>query len=207
MANLKLVEKKVQDFVDQVASDSPAPGGGSVAALSAALGAGLLSMAIRISIKKEANAVLSDLLPPLEKERNRLMQLVDEDTAAFNQVMAAFALPKGSDGEKKTRTDAIQAAFKHAASVPMETMTCALRVLESSENVAGLCSPNVASDVATGIQMTHAGLLGAAYNVKINVAAIKDEEFAKDALKKLEDGVNRSQAASSGAMAALKEKL
>lgn len=174
---MKLIDGTMKKFIDEVASDAPAPGGGSVAALSASLGAGLLCMAIRISTKKEANAPLSDLLPQLEEERKRLMQLVDEDTAAFNQVMNAFALPKGTQEDKKIRADAIQAAFKNAACVPLETMQCALRVLESGVGVSSGCSPNVASDVGTGIQMAYAGLQGAGYNVKINLAAIKDEAY------------------------------
>ncbi len=203
----KLVEKKVADFVDAVASDAPAPGGGSVAALSSAMGAGLLCMAIRISVKKQPDAALSELLPQLEKEKNRLMELVDEDTAAFNRVMSAFAMPKSTDAEKAERLDAIQTAFKHAAEVPSETMKCSLRVLEAGQKVAAGCSPNVASDVGTGIQMAHAGLLGAAYNVKINVSSIKDEKFGLDALRQLDDAINRSQSASSAGMTSLSAKL
>lgn len=202
-----LTEKSVEKFVTAVASDAPAPGGGSVAALASAMGAGLLCMAIRISVKKQPDALLSELLPQLEKEKDRLMQLVDDDTLAFNGVMAAYALPKNSDEEKKKRTDAVQAAFKHAAEVPLETISCSLRVMEAGQNVAAGCSPNVASDVATGIQMAHAGLLGAAYNVKINVSSIKDEKFGLDALRQLDDAINRSQAASSAGMAALSAKM
>ncbi|MBI4360731.1 cyclodeaminase/cyclohydrolase family protein [Candidatus Micrarchaeota archaeon] len=189
----KLVEKKVLDFVDAVASDSPAPGGGSVAALSAALGAGLLCMAIRISTKKEANAALSDLLPQLEKERERLMKLVDEDTEAFKQVMAAFALPKNSEEEKNKRVAAIQSAFKNAATAPLETMQCALSVLEAGQTIAQLSSPNVASDVGTGIQMTYAGLQGAGYNVKINLAAIKDEPFVNEVRTQLAANLEKAE--------------
>jgi len=173
----KLIDKKTVDFVNAVASDAPAPGGGSVAALSSALGAGLLCMAIRISVKKQPDASLSELLPELENEKNRLMQLVDDDTLAFNGVMAAFALPKNSDEEKKKRTDAVQAAFTHAASVPLETMQCSLRVLQAGRIVAEKCGANVASDAGTGVQMAYAGLQGAAYNVRINLSAIKDAAF------------------------------
>ncbi len=179
-----LVEKKVSDFVDAVASDAPAPGGGSVAALSAALGAGLLCMAIRISVKKEPNASLSEMLSQLEKDKDRLMQLVDEDTEAFNHVMAAFAMPKNSDEEKNKRAVSVQAAFKHAASVPLETMQCSLRVLEAGQTVAASCRPNVASDVGTGIQMAYAGVQGAGYNVKINLGALKDEAFKANVIEK-----------------------
>ncbi|MBI2445302.1 cyclodeaminase/cyclohydrolase family protein [Candidatus Micrarchaeota archaeon] len=202
-----LVEKKVSDFVDAVASDSPAPGGGSVAALSSAMGAGLLCMAIRISTKKEANASLSDLLSQLENERKRLMQLVDEDTEAFNHVMAAFAMPKGTDEEKAARLSKVQAAFKHAASVPLETMHCSLRVLEAGQTVARLCSPNVASDVGTGIQMTYAGLQGAGYNVKINLAAIKDEAFKADLKKKAEFFLEAAETKKSNALMRTESKL
>lgn len=176
----KLVDKKVAAFVDSVASDAPAPGGGSVAALSSALGAGLLCMAIRISTKKQPDAALSDLLPELEKQKNRLMQLVDEDTAAFNAVMAAFALPKGTDEEKAKRSAAVQTAFKNAAYVPLETMQSSLRVLQAGRAVAEKCSPNVASDVGTAVQMAYAGLQAAGYNVKINLAAIKDADVKQD---------------------------
>lgn len=202
-----LVEKNVKDFVDQVASDAPAPGGGSVAALSSALGAGLLCMAIRISVKKQPDAALSDLLPKLEKEKNRLMQLVDEDTAAFNDVMAAFALPKASDAEKAKRAETIQVAFKRAASVPLETMQSSFRVLQASKVVAEKCSPNVASDVGMGIQMAYAGLQGAGYNVKINLSSIKDEAFTSELAMKLSNATTFAEMEKSYAVVAILSKL
>ncbi len=202
-----LIEKTVKDFVDQVASDAPAPGGGSVAALCSALGAGLLCMAIRISTKKQPDAALSDLLPELEKEKNRLMALVDEDTAAFNSVMAAFALPKGNDAEKAKRAQTIQAAFKHAASVPLESMQSGFRVLKAGRTVSEKCSPTVASDVGTGIQMAYAGLQGAGYNVRINLSAIKDEAFKSDAAQAVESFLGRAQAAVSVSLDSVKAML
>ncbi|MBI5225695.1 cyclodeaminase/cyclohydrolase family protein [Candidatus Micrarchaeota archaeon] len=203
----KLVEKKVVDFVDQVASDVPAPGGGSVSALSAALGAGLLVMAIRISVKKESNQILSDFLPRLEKEKNRLMQLVDDDTAAFNHVLAAFALPKGTDADKAKRSEAVQTAFQHAASVPLETMQSSLRVLEAGQTVAQLCSPTVASDVGTGIQMVYAGLQGAGYNVNINLSSIKDDEFKAGLEKELDAVLPLAEKQKSNALAIIQTKI
>ncbi len=203
---MALTKQSLESFVDAVASDAPAPGGGSVAALSAALGASLLCMAIRISAKKQPDDALKALLPQLEKEKDRLVQLVDEDAAAFNQVMAAFALPKNTEDEKNKRAAAIQTAFQHAASVPLETMQCALRVLEAGQTVAQLSSPNVASDVGTGTQMAYAGLQGAGYNVKINLAAIKDDDFKSDASGQAGLLFGRAQASISVSLDAVKGK-
>lgn len=202
-----LVERTVKQFVEDVASDSPAPGGGSVSALSSALGASLAIMACKITLKKQPNQMLEHLVSVLEKQKTTLVGLVDEDTAAFNLVMAAFALPKNNDEEKDKRKAAIQESFKVAAKTPLKTMQTSLEVLENCAVVAKECSPNVASDIGVAIETSNAGLLGAFLNVRINLNAIKDLAFVEEVRKKASEIEEKAESARNEAMALIEEKL
>ncbi len=185
-----LVKKTVEEFLSKVASSEPAPGGGSVAALAGANGAGLFAMVCRVTIGKEKYAhVEEDLKTALEQLislQKRLTELVDEDTEAFNDVMAAFKMPKESDSEKEARKAAIQAGYKRASNTPMETAECCCKVLELGKIVAEKGNSNAISDVGVGALTAIAGLHGAVYNVKINIPTIKDEEFVRKASEKIE---------------------
>lgn len=178
-----LVEMKVKDFIAELASDSPAPGGGSVAAISGSLGAGLLTMVCRLTIgKKGYEQFETDMRTALEDGENycrKLTVLVDEDTNAFNQVMAAFKMPKESAEQKEVRTATIQSAFKKAADTPFTIAENCMAVLTLAEKIVNKANTNAISDVGVAAQVAFAGLESAAMNVKINLPSIKDAEYVK----------------------------
>lgn len=178
-----LMELECKQFVEKLASDLPAPGGGSVSALAGALGGALVSMVANLTIGKEqfaANAgELEEVLAKAEALTRELVVCVDEDTQAFNQVMAAFKLPKGTDEERKQRSQAIQEAMEQAARLPMRVAECCLDILRLTKAVVDKGNPNALSDGGVAVLMAFAGLQGALYNVQINLSSIKDEQFVQ----------------------------
>ena len=178
-----LIKMPVDNFIDELASDSPAPGGGSIAALSGAMGAGLVSMVTRLTMGKkgyeQVEPLMKETLAASEKIRAELTLLVDEDTQAFNQVMAAFKMPKQTQAEKSLRSDAIQTGFKHASRIPLTVADHCLDVLELALSIAGRANENAASDLGVASQMAYAGVEGAVMNVKINLPSIKDHPWSE----------------------------
>jgi methenyltetrahydrofolate cyclohydrolase len=176
-----LVELSIEEFSNVLASDAPAPGGGSVAALSGALGADLVSMVCSLSIgKTEYEAFhqnLSDTLEKAQKLSKSLLKRVDLDTEAFNGVMAAFKLPKHTDEDKKKRTEEIQNSYIEAVKSPLGIARECLDVLRLAEKLTGKSNSNALSDLGVASQQAYAGLEGAIMNVKINIPSIKDEGF------------------------------
>ena len=192
-----LIKKQVDDFLQELASDSPAPGGGSVAALSGAMGAGLVSMVAQLTIGKkgyeDVEPLMKKTLAASEKIRNELTPLVDKDTLAFNQVMAAFKMPKKTETEKSTRSKTIQAAFKNATQIPLRVAECCLYVLELALSIAGKANQNTASDLGVAGQMAYAGVEGAVMNVKINIPSIKDTKWSQEKKDQALGFVKRAQ--------------
>jgi glutamate formiminotransferase len=176
-----LVKLGVRDFCNETLSDSPAPGGGSVAALMGALGASLGGMVANLSAGKrgwdDKLQYFSDWAVKAQKLKDELLLLVDEDTNAFNKVMDAFGLPKGSDEEKKARTRAIEEATKYAAEIPLKVMETAAKSYELLSEMAENGNPASVSDVGVGALATRACIEGAAMNVRINLGQLKDEKF------------------------------
>src|SRR5438552_5812905 len=176
-----LVKMDVREFCNETLSDSPAPGGGSVAALMGALGASLGGMVANLSAGKrgwdDKLEYFSDWAVKAQQLKDELLSLVDEDTAAFNKVMDAFALPKESAEEKAARSTAIEQATKYAAEVPLKVMETASKSYELLTEMAEKGNPASASDVGVGALATRACIEGAALNVKINLAQLKDEKF------------------------------
>lgn len=176
-----LVNLSIEKFSRVLASNSPAPGGGSVAALSGVLGADLVSMVCNLSIgKSEFLAFNDELAEVLEKARalsKSLRERVDLDTEAFNGVMAAFKMPKQTEAEKLLRREAIQSGFKLAVQSPVGIARDCFAVLQIAEQLLGKSNANALSDLGVAAQQAYAGLVGAAMNVNINVPSIKDEEF------------------------------
>lgn len=186
-----LLDLSVEDFLTTVASDRPVPGGGSVAALSGALGASLVAMVARLTLGREKYAAHQDemrvvLSRALELQR-RLADLVDEDTAAYESVMAAYKLARDSDEDKAQRNAAIQRALRRAAAVPLEVAVACAEVLALAVPVAARGNRNAASDAAVGAVVAHAGLMGAARNVHINLQSITDLPFRQDAAARAAD--------------------
>ncbi len=175
-----LVKMDLRQFCNETLSDSPAPGGGSVAALMGALGVSLGGMVANLSAGKRGweNKLkyFSDWAVKAQQLKDELLFLVDEDTAAFNKVMDAFALPKESAEEKAARSAAIQAADKYAAEIPLRVMETASKSYPLLAEMAEQGNPASISDVGVGLLATHACIGGAALNVRINLAGLKDEK-------------------------------
>src|SRR5438045_875990 len=184
-----LVKMNLRQFCNEILSDSPAPGGGSVAALMGALGVSLGGMVANLSAGKrgweEKLQYFSDWAVKAQQLKDEMLLLVDEDTAAFNKVMAAFALPKGSAKERSARTAAIQAANKLAAEVPLRIMHTASKAYDLLAEMAARGNPASISDVGVGLLAVHACIDGAGMNVRIDVANLKDEKLKSSLSDKL----------------------
>jgi methenyltetrahydrofolate cyclohydrolase len=176
-----LIGLTIEDFSKVLGSDSPAPGGGSVAALSGALGADLVCMVCRLSVGKpeleQFGEDISHTLKRAEHLSKSLLGRVDRDTKAFNDVMAAFKLPKNTDDEKKKRTEAIQRSYCEAVISPLGVARECTEVLTLAAGLLGKSNSNALSDLGVASQQAYAGLEGAAMNIKINLPAIKDDAF------------------------------
>lgn len=176
-----LTEKSLTKFLDELASNSPAPGGGSVAALAGALGAALTSMVANLTIGKkkylDVETEMISLRSKSEELRKAFTIIIDQDTEAFNKVMEAFGLPKDTDDQKALRSTAIQEATKEAALIPLRVMKLVVDALALTKIVAEKGNSNSASDAGVAALMLYAGAEGAALNVYINLSGINDQEF------------------------------
>ena len=174
-------KRTLTSFLDELASSTPAPGGGSVAALSGALGAALTAMVCNLTIGRKKYADVEDDLKPVlasaEQLRGTFSQLIDRDTLAFNKVMEAFGLPKDSEPQKALRSVAILEATKEAALVPLEVMKHCIDALALAQQTASKGNINSISDAGVSALMLHAACEGAALNVKINLNSLDDSDF------------------------------
>jgi glutamate formiminotransferase/formiminotetrahydrofolate cyclodeaminase len=179
-----LAKMNLREFCNETLSDSPAPGGGSVAALMGALGASLGGMVANLSAGKrgwdDKLGYFSDWAVKAQQLKDELLSLVDEDTAAFNRVMDAFGLPRGSAEEKEARAAAIEEATQYAAQVPLKVMQTALKSYALLAEMAEKGNPASVSDVGVGALAIRACIEGAALNVRINLGQLKDERFKTD---------------------------
>jgi formiminotetrahydrofolate cyclodeaminase len=169
-------------FLDELASGEPTPGGGSAAALAGALGAALAAMVANLTIGRkryaDVDGQMQAVLHEAETLRARLTALVAEDATAYEQVRAAYRLPKESAGDMAARSAAIQAAMQGASLTPLETMRACIAVLRLAEQAATLGNVNAATDGAVGALLAQAGLRGAALNVRVNLDGIDNRDFA-----------------------------
>ena len=181
-ARERLVRMTVKGFAEETASESPAPGGGSVAANMGALGAALSTMVANLSSHKrgwdDRWKEFSDWAEKGQAVMSELISLIDEDTAAFDRIMAAFSLPKGTDEEKAARDQAIEDATLYASQVPLRTMKVSFKVFEVARAMAADGNPNSVSDAGVGALAARSAVLGAQLNVKINAVGLKDKEKA-----------------------------
>ncbi|HLE32881.1 MAG TPA: cyclodeaminase/cyclohydrolase family protein [Bacteroidota bacterium] len=179
-----LTSKILSEFIDDVSSNSPAPGGGSVSALCGALGSALTAMVCRLTIgKKNYEGVQDEMLATLgqaDELRAKLTGLIDRDTEAFNLVMKAFTLPKTTDDEKRIRSEAIQTATKQATLVPLEVMKLCEQAMGIAATVAERGNVNSITDAGVAGLILKAGCEGAALNVQINLATLKDKTFVDE---------------------------
>ena len=178
----QLTQQTVTDFLDALASNAPAPGGGSVAALSGALGAALLSMVCNLTLGKKKYAAVQDeiaaLVDKTEALRHRLTGLLEADVQVYTGVSAAYKMPRKTPEAKAARSAAIQEALKAAAQVPLQVAEACVEVLDLCTQTAEQGNLNAVSDAGVAALMAEAGLRSAALNVIINVNAIKDEAFS-----------------------------
>jgi glutamate formiminotransferase/formiminotetrahydrofolate cyclodeaminase len=186
-AQEKLVGMTCKGFANETASESPAPGGGSVSAYIGALGVSLGTMVANLSSHKagwdERWMEFSDWAEKGQRIKEELLFLVDEDTRAFNRIMEAFGMPKGTEEEKASRNHAIREATRYAIDVPFRTMKRSLEAMEIIRAIAGSGNPNSVSDAGVGALCARSAVLGAWLNVKINAAGLKDPESVTAILK------------------------
>jgi len=187
----KLTELSVKKFVEETASESPAPGGGSVSACMGALGAALGTMVANLSSHKKGwDSRWEEFAAWAEKGKaihDRLLLLTGQDTDAFNALMAAFKMPRGSEEEKAQREEAIQLATRQAIGVPLKVMQFSFQSMELIKVMAGQGNPNSVSDAGVGALAARSAVLGAALNVKINAGGLKDKVFVSAVLKEAHD--------------------
>ncbi len=186
----KMIEKPVKVFLNELASSAPAPGGGSVAALSGAIGAALISMVSNLTIGKEKYASvqgeITSLLKKSETLRQELTGLIEEDIKVYTELNSTMKMPRDTEEQKQTRTKAMDKALKAATNVPMRVAEACVAVMELCRLAAEKGNANAVSDVGVGILMAEAGLRSAALNVLINLGWIKDEAFVKESRNKLD---------------------
>jgi formiminotetrahydrofolate cyclodeaminase len=181
---MTLASKPLQDFLAELASAEPVPGGGSVAALGGALAASLVAMVCRLTVGKKGyeavSAEMESIVPRADALQAELRELMQTDIDAFARVMDAYKLPKETDAQKAARTRAVQAALKHASDVPLRVAELCAEVLALARVVVEKGSKNAASDAGVGALMAEAGLRGAAFNVSINLGSIQDPAYVSD---------------------------
>jgi glutamate formiminotransferase/formiminotetrahydrofolate cyclodeaminase len=207
----KLVDMTVRGFADELSTDSPAPGGGSVAALVGSLGAALAAMVANLTVGKKEHEADWEEMKTVAVEGQALkdffLAAVDRDTDAFNDLMAAFRLPGKSDTDKEAKQEAIQEALKGAIRVPFEVLERTLPVLALARQVAERGNPNARSDAGVAALSARAAARGAYYNVLINLKSIEDEGWAQKTAREAEDLVTRAERTASEIVAMIDEEL
>lgn len=199
------------DFLDDLASGEPTPGGGSAAALAGALGAALAAMVANLTVGRkryiDVDGQMQAVLGEAEALRSRLTALIAEDAQAYNQVRAAYRLPKETTDDLTARNAAIQAAMQGASLTPLETMRACIAVLRLAEQAATLGNVNAATDGAVGALLAQAGLRGAALNVRVNLGGIDDHAFAAASEQEVASLLAEAEAITNRILAAVEARL
>ena len=207
----KLVDMTCAGFAEETASESPAPGGGSISAYMGALAAALGTMVANLSSHKagwdDRWEFFSDWAENGMAVMNELLYLVDEDTAAFNKIMDVFGMPKGTDEEKAARAEAMEAATLYATQVPLRTMKAAYKAFDVVRAMAEEGNPNSVSDAGVGALAARSAVMGACLNVKINAAGLKDRAMADALVKEAEEIQALAQKAEAEVLAVVESKI
>ena len=181
---MSFADMTVRGFIDELASPSPAPGGGSASAIAGAMGVGLAAMVAGLTDTSEMSVDDASRADQVSQRSKGLIQALlecaDDDTAAFNEVMKAFKLPKKTDEEKRARREAVQLALKGAVSVPRRTLHLAAEGMQMAACMAQLGNENAASDAGVGALLLDTAMGGAILNMQINLASIRDPEFVAE---------------------------
>ena len=190
----EIKNQPIQTFLDDLASKSATPGGGSAAALMGAQGAALVSMVCNLTIGKpkfaEVEAELQSILEQAETLRSQLTGLIQADIDVFNRLMSKYALPKESDAEKAIRSAAIQEVLREATEIPMQCAHACAAVIHLSKIAADLGNPSAVSDAGAAVMAAYGGLKSSALNVYINAGSLKDKAFVEAKLAELEQATN-----------------
>ena len=204
-------DKPIQQFLDELASKAPTPGGGSAAAIMGAMGAALVSMVCNLTIGKknyaEVDVEMQAILARSELLRTSLTDMIRADVDVFGQVMEAYGMPKDSVEEKLLRSEAIQAALKAATDVPLACAKASAEVIALSRIVAEKGNKNVVSDAGVADLAGYAALKSAALNVFVNISSIKDEAFAQDRLAQINTLLADNELSAAEIYTAVKSKL
>ena len=192
---MKLDQLSIRDFVRELGSDNPTPGGGSVAALCGALGAALSAMVSGLTVDREK---FKETWPSMEEVKKtaddlvaRFLDLVQEDSDAYQKVTAAFELPKETEEQNASRQAAIEEAMKWAATVPLETLRASERLVGIAREAVRGGNPNAITDAGAAVQLANATAVVASYNVRINLSRIKDEAFVAASEKEVDETLKR----------------
>jgi formiminotetrahydrofolate cyclodeaminase len=188
---IMLSELTIKEFLEKIASELPTPGGGSVAALSAALTASLTEMVANLTIGKQGYDDVEDEMKAVAQDALRLkskfVSAIDRDSNAYNDVITAIKLPGDTEAEKRHREEMIQSGLKQATLVPMAVAEDAIRVMELAGKAVTKGNKNTITDGAVGVMMAKAAVLSALYNVKINLRTIKDKAFIDEISKQVKE--------------------
>jgi glutamate formiminotransferase/formiminotetrahydrofolate cyclodeaminase len=210
-ADSKIIRMSLSDLADETASESPAPGGGSIAAAIGALGVSLASMVANLSSHKkgwdEKWEEFSNWAEKGQKYKQELLDLVDADTRAFNGIMHAFSLPKGTEEEKKMRTEAIQHATKIAIETPYRVMEISLASMDVIRAMALTGNPNSVSDAGVGALCARSAVMGAFMNVRINAGSFEDKNYVNDMLIRGREIENKAIALETDILKIVNEKI
>ncbi len=205
------IDQPMRHFMDKLASKSPEPGGGSVAALTGALGAALVSMVSNLTLGKDkykdVQLQIEALLKESEKLRAEMQDLIQKDTEAYGALSAVYKMPKATDEEKAARTAKMQEALKEACKVPFEIGLKSLEVAQLAERAADIGTVAAVSDAGVAVLLAQACAQSAALNVKINVNSIKDDSFNKMTWTRMQDVLTKVAALEKSVMATTYRKM
>jgi len=206
-----LIDRSIKEFTQLLASDAPAPGGGSTAALQGALGISLTNMVGALTAGRAKYAEHADFVADLLKQAAKIqadfLAVIDEDTQAFNQVSAVFDMPKETDADKAARKEAMQAALKTCTKPPLKMMELSLEALELTSQAVGKTNTNAASDLGVAALSLKAAVQGAWLNVLINIGGINDTAFADEYRKKGEAVLDKALPAADSIYQAILKSL
>ena len=186
----------IRDFSTELGSDSPTPGGGSTAALAGLMAASLVSMVSKISQSHSTIGSEREIFEPIITKagqyQQQFMQLINDDTMAFNKIYKCYQLPKATEFQKKARTGAIQAATKHAAEVPLDTARLGVEVLGLVDELTRIGYDRTITDTGVACLMAYSAVLGACWNVKINLRSLKDNDYINEKSIEVEEILNKT---------------
>ena len=206
-----LLEKNLREFAEETASESPAPGGGSISAYAGSLGAALSTMVANLSANKrgwdDRWEEFSNWADKGQTLQSQLLSLVDADTAAFNGIMEAYGMPKSSDDQKVARSKAIQDATKHAIEIPMQVAEIAFEAMEVAEAMAQIGNPNSITDAGVGAMCLRTAVIGAVLNARVNANDIEDKAYVEKTLSRCKELVSQSRSREETVLARVDEVL